>query len=191
MTGQTLSHYQIQEKLGEGGMGVVYRALDTHLNRPVALKLLPADKVSNPERRRRFVQEARAASALNHPHIVTIYDIASHESNDFIAMEFIQGKTLDQLQHRKALSLADTLKYSIQIADALAKAHAAGIVHRDLKPSNIMVTDERQVKVLDFGLAKLVEPDRIDSKASTRPMQDAAPKTDEAAIVGTAAYMSP
>ncbi len=191
MTGQTLSHYQIQEKLGEGGMGVVYKALDTHLNRPVALKLLPADKVSNPERRKRFVQEARAASALNHPHIVTIYDIASHDGNDFIAMEFIQGKTLDQLQHRKSLPLADTLKYSVQIADALAKAHAAGIVHRDLKPSNIMVTEEGRVKVLDFGLAKLVEPDQPNEDASTRTLQEAAPKTDEGAIVGTAAYMSP
>ena len=191
MTGQTLSHYQIQEKLGEGGMGVVYKALDTHLNRPVALKLLPADKVSNPERRKRFVQEARAASALNHPHIVTIYDIASHDSNDFIAMEFIQGKTLDQLQHRKNLPLVDTLKYSVQIADALAKAHAAGIVHRDLKPSNIMVTEDGRVKVLDFGLAKLVEPDQPNEDASTRTLQEAAPKTDEGAIVGTAAYMSP
>jgi serine/threonine protein kinase len=191
MTGQTLSHYQIQEKLGEGGMGVVYRALDTHLNRPVALKLLPADKVSNPERRKRFVQEARAASALNHPHIVTIYDIASHNGNDFIAMEFIQGKTLDQLQHRKNLPLSDTLKYSAQLADALAKAHAAGIVHRDLKPSNIMVTDEGRVKVLDFGLAKLVEPDQPNEDASTRTLQEAAPKTDEGAIVGTTAYMSP
>ena len=191
MTGQTLSHYQIQEKLGEGGMGVVYRALDTHLNRPVALRLLPADKVSNPERRKRFVQEARAASALNHPHIVTIYDIASHNGNDFIAMEFIQGKTLDQLQHRKSLPLVDTFKYSVQIADALAKAHAAGIVHRDLKPSNIMVTEEGRVKVLDFGLAKLVEPDQPNEDASTRTLQEAAPKTDEGAIVGTAAYMSP
>jgi len=191
MTGQTLSHYQIQEKLGEGGMGVVYKALDTHLNRPVALKLLPADKMSNPERRKRFVQEARAASALNHPHIVTIYDIASHNGNDFISMEFIQGKTLDQLQHRKHLSLVDTLKYSVQVADALAKAHTAGIVHRDLKPSNIMVTEDGRVKVLDFGLAKLVEPDHLDADASTRTLQDAAPKTDEGAIVGTAAYMSP
>ena len=141
MTGQTLSHYQIQEKLGEGGMGIVYKALDTHLNRSVALKLLPVDKVSNPERRKRFVQEARAASALNHPHIVTIYDIASHNGNDFIAMEFIQGKTLDQLQHRKNLQLSDTLKYSAQIADALAAAHAAGIIHRDFKPGNIMVSE--------------------------------------------------
>ena len=191
MTGQTLSHYQIQEKLGEGGMGVVYKALDTHLNRPVALKLLPADKVSNPERRKRFVQEARAASALNHPHIVTIHDIASENGHDFIAMEFIQGKTLDQLQRRKNLPLSDTLKYSAQIADALAKAHAAGIVHRDLKPSNIMVTEDGRVKVLDFGLAKLVEQDQADAEDSTRTLQAAAPKTDEGAIVGTAAYMSP
>jgi serine/threonine protein kinase/Tol biopolymer transport system component len=191
MTGQTLSHYQIQEKLGEGGMGVVYRALDTHLNRPVALKLLPAGKVSNPERRKRFVQEARAASALNHPHIVTIYDIASHDQHDFIAMEFIEGKTLDQLLHRKALPLADTFRYSIQTADALSKAHAAGIVHRDLKPSNIMVTDDGRVKVLDFGLAKLMEPDRGDAEVETRSLQDAAPKTDEGTIVGTPSYMSP
>ena len=157
MTGQTLSHYQIQEKLGEGGMGVVSKALDTHLNRSVALKLLPADKVSNPERRKRFVQEARAASALNHP-TLSRFMTSPPTMHDFIAMEFIQGKTLDQLQHRKSLPLADTLKYSVQIADALAKAHAAGIVHRELKPSNIMVTDEGRVKVLDFGLAKLVEP---------------------------------
>lgn len=191
MTGQTLSHYQIQEKLGEGGMGVVYRALDTHLNRPVALKLLPSDKVNNPERRKRFVQEARAASALNHPHIVTIYDIASHDQHDFIAMELIEGKTLDQLLHRKALPLADIFRYSIQIADALSKAHAAGIVHRDLKPSNIMVTEDGRVKVVDFGLAKLVEPDDGGAEASTRAMQDGAPKTDEGTIVGTPSYMSP
>jgi serine/threonine protein kinase len=191
LTGQTLSHYQIQEKLGQGGMGVVYRALDTHLNRPVALKLLPADKVSNPERRKRFVQEARAASALNHPHIVTIYDIASHDQHDFIAMELIEGKTLDQLLHRKALPLTDTFKYSIQIADALSKAHAAGIVHRDLKPSNIMVTDDGRVKVVDFGLAKLLEPEQAGAEANTLPLQDAAPKTDEGTIVGTPSYMSP
>jgi len=191
LTGQTLSHYQIQEKLGEGGMGVVYRALDTHLNRPVALKLLPADKVSNPERRKRFVQEARAASALNHPHIVTIYDIASHDQHDFIAMELIEGKTLDQLLHHKALPLADIFKYSIQIADALSKAHAAGIVHRDLKPSNIMVTNDGRVKVVDFGLAKLLEPEQAGAEANTLPLQDAAPKTDEGTIVGTLSYMSP
>ena len=191
LTGQTLSHYQIQEKLGQGGMGVVYRALDTHLNRPVALKLLPADKVSNPERQKRFVQEARAASALNHPHIVTIYDIASHDQHDFIAMELIEGKTLDQLLHRKALPLTDTFRYSIQIADALSKAHAAGIVHRDLKPSNIMVTDDGRVKVLDFGLAKLMEPDQGDAEVETRSLRDGAPKTDDGAIVGTPSYMSP
>jgi serine/threonine protein kinase len=191
LTGQTLSHYQIQEKLGEGGMGVVYRALDTHLNRPVALKLLTASKVSNPERQKRFVQEARAASALNHPHIVTIYDIASHDQHDFIAMELIEGKTLDQLLHHKAFPMADIFKYSIQIADALSRAHAAGIVHRDLKPSNIMVTDDGRVKVLDFGLAKLMGADHGDAEANTLPLQDEAPKTDEGTIVGTPAYMSP
>jgi serine/threonine protein kinase len=141
MIGQTLAHYQIQEKLGEGGMGVVYKALDTHLQRFVVLKLLRPGAVRDPEYRKRFVQEARTASALNHPNIVTIHDISSHDNEDFIAMEFIQGKSLYQLLQRGSLPLGDTLKYSIQIADALARAHAAGIVHRDLKPSNIMVTE--------------------------------------------------
>src|ERR1700674_4603705 len=133
MTGRTLAHYQIVEKLGEGGMGVVWKARDTHLDRFVALKVLPSDKLADPERKRRFVQEAKSASALNHPNIVTIYDIGSEDQCDYLAMEFVDGKTLDQLTPRDGLRLSDALRYAAQAADALAKAHAAGIVHRDLK----------------------------------------------------------
>src|ERR1041385_7845067 len=158
MIGSTLAHYRIDTKLGEGGMGVVYRARDTRLDRTVAIKVLPRQVVADPERKRRFVQEARAASALNHPNIVTIYDISSDNGQDFIAMEYVSGKTLDQIIPRKGLRLSEALRYAIQMADALAKAHGAGIVHRDLKPANIMVTAQGAVKVLDFGLAKLIEP---------------------------------
>src|SRR5262244_4084306 len=133
--GRTLSHYRILEKLGEGGMGVVYKARDTHLDRFVALKILPPEKVADPDRKRRFVQEAKAASALNHPNIVHIYDIDQQEGIDFIAMEFVPGKTLDQLIPRHGMRLNESLKVSVQMADALAAAHAAGIVHRDLKPA--------------------------------------------------------
>jgi len=157
MIGRTISHYQITEKLGEGGMGVVYKARDSHLKRFVALKVLPPEKVTDPERKQRFVQEARSASALNHPNIVTVYDIDQTDGVDFIAMEYVEGKTLGALIGRKGLKLSEALKYAVQIADALAKAHAAGIVHRDLKPGNVMVTAEGRVKVLDFGLAKLTE----------------------------------
>ena len=157
MVGQTIGHFEILEKLGEGGMGVVWKARDTRLDRFVAVKLLPAGKIADPERKRRFVQEAKAASALNHANIVTIYEIDQSGGDDFIAMEFVRGKTLDQLIPRKGLRLNEALKYAIQIADALSAAHAAGIVHRDLKPGNVMVTDSGNVKVLDFGLA--VKPD--------------------------------
>src|SRR2546426_2855424 len=157
MIGKTIAHYHILEKLGEGGMGVVYKARDTHLDRLVALKVLPPEKVADPERKRRFVQEAKAASALNHPNIITIHDIASENGIDFIVMEYVQGKTLDALVPRKGLRLNETLKLAIQMADALATAHSAGIVHRDLKPGNLMVTEAGLVKVLGFGLAKLTE----------------------------------
>ena len=138
-------------------MGVVYKARDTRLKRSVAIKVLPADQVSDPERKRRFIQEARAASALNHPNIITIYDIGSEGGIDFVVMEYVAGKTLDQLIPRKGMRLNETLKLAVQMADALAKAHSAGIVHRDLKPGNLMVTEAGLVKVLDFGLAKLTE----------------------------------
>jgi serine/threonine protein kinase/tetratricopeptide (TPR) repeat protein len=187
MIGRTISHYEITEKLGEGGMGVVYKARDSRPKRFVALKVLPAEKVTDPERKQRFVQEARAASALNHPNIVTVYDIDQSDGIDFIAMEYVEGKTLDALIGRKGLKLNEALKYSIQIADALAKAHAVGIVHRDLKPGNVMVTEDGRVKVLDFGLAKLTEA-ASSPEDSTRTMQQS---TEVGVIVGTAAYMSP
>jgi serine/threonine protein kinase/dipeptidyl aminopeptidase/acylaminoacyl peptidase len=188
MIGKTLGHYQITEKLGEGGMGVVYKAHDTHLDRFIAIKVLAAEKVADSDRKRRFVLEAKAASALNHPNIIHVYDIDQAEGTDFIAMEYVEGKTLDQLIPRKGMRLNDALKYSAQIADALAAAHAAGIVHRDLKPANVMVTDKGLVKVLDFGLAKLTERTGSDEFGTTETME---PRTEEGTIVGTVAYMSP
>src|SRR5581483_612283 len=186
-----LGHYRIEAKLGEGGMGVVYRAFDTHLDRPVAVKILRADATASPERKRRFVQEAKSASALNHPNIIHIYDISSSDGTDFIAMEFVAGKTLDQLIGKNGLSLKDTLKYAVQIADGLARAHAAGIVHRDLKPANIIVADDGLVKLLDFGLAKLTAT-ADDSEAATATMNaQQTARTEEGTIIGTIAYMSP
>jgi Tol biopolymer transport system component/tRNA A-37 threonylcarbamoyl transferase component Bud32 len=186
--GQTISHYRIIEKLGEGGMGVVYKARDTRLDRFVAIKVLPAEKVADPERKERFVQEAKAASSLNHPNIITIYDIGQAEGVDFISMECVVGKTLDQLIPRRGMRLNEALKCAVQIADALARAHSAGIVHRDLKPGNIMVNEHGLVKVLDFGLAKLTEPTSASEDDATRTLR---PSTEEGKIVGTVAYMSP
>jgi eukaryotic-like serine/threonine-protein kinase len=194
--GQTLGHYRIDSKLGEGGMGVVYRAFDTHLDRAVAIKVLRPDATASPDRRRRFVQEAKSASALNHPGIIHIYDIDTANlpdgPTDFIAMEFVPGKTLDQYIAKNGLNLKDTLKYGIQIADALARAHAAGIVHRDLKPANIIVAGDGRVKLLDFGLAKLTEKIDADPEGATATLAaPESPQTEEGAIVGTVAYMSP
>jgi serine/threonine protein kinase len=194
MTGRNISHYEILEKLGEGGMGVVYKARDTHLDRFVAIKVLSANAVSNPERKRRFVQEAKSASALNHPNIITVYDISNEGDIAFIAMEYVEGKTLDQLMGRRSLRLSDTLKYAVQITDALATAHAAGIVHRDIKPANIMVTEKGLIKVLDFGLAKLTErglSEGNETAATATVGMTQSPNTEEGTIVGTVAYMSP
>ena len=185
MIPEVIAHYEVLEKIGEGGMGVVYKARDTHLERFVAIKILPPERIADPERKRRFVQEARAASALNHPNIITVHDIACDAGLDFMVMELVAGKPLDQLIERKGLKLSDALKYGVQIADALAAAHAAGIVHRDLKPGNVMVSEGGQVKVLDFGLAKLAEP-AAGEMAPTRTSI-----TEEGIILGTAAYMSP
>jgi len=188
LTGRLVGHYQILSRLGAGGMGVVYKARDTHLDRFVALKVLPPGPVADPDRKRRFVQEAKAASALNHPNIITIHDIASGNGVDFTVMEYVQGKTLDQLIPRRGMKLNDVLRYAIQAADALAKAHTGGIVHRDLKPGNIMVTADGVVKVLDFGLAKLVERSEVREAESTGT---APPQTEEGMILGTTSYMSP
>ena len=188
--GTRLGPYEIVSALGAGGMGEVYKARDTRLDRMVAIKVLPADKVADPDRKQRFIQEARAASALNHPHIVTIHDISADNGIDFIVMEYVPGKGLDQLIPNRGLRASEALKYAIPIADALAAAHSAGIVHRDLKPANVMVTESGQVKVLDFGLAKLtgVSDSAIGPEDATLTAHH---KTQVGAVVGTIAYMSP
>ena len=192
MLGQTLSHYRVVGRLGQGGMGVVYQARDTHLDRFVAVKVLPPDRVADEERKRRFIQEAKAASALNHPNIVTIYDIDECEGVLFIAMEYVEGKTLHELIREGGLTLSQSLDLVIQIAGALSKAHLAGIVHRDLKPSNVMVTGEGLVKVLDFGLAKLTDaphgPGDGADGGSTATLEW---RTEQGLVLGTLPYMSP
>jgi Tol biopolymer transport system component/tRNA A-37 threonylcarbamoyl transferase component Bud32 len=171
-------------------MGEVYRARDTRLGREVAIKVLPAERLSDEQRRARFVQEARAASALNHPHIVTIYDIASAEGTEFIVMELVPGKTLDALIPRHGMRLGEVLRIAIPLADALAAAHGAGIVHRDLKPANVMVTPEGVVKVLDFGLAKLTQAEEGAPEDATTLDARAKP-SHPGTVAGTPAYMSP
>src|SRR5207244_544156 len=197
MIGETISHYRILSKLGAGGMGEVYLAQDTKLDRKVSLKILPADVAVHPDRMRRFVQEAKAASALNHPNIITIHEIDEwgssptvREGVHFIATEFIDGNTLRERMRNAPMKLAEVLDIAAQIASALSAAHAAGIVHRDIKPENVMLRRDGIVKVLDFGMAKLTErvpPDSVDTEAPTR----AAINTEPGVLMGTAIYMSP
>jgi serine/threonine protein kinase/Tol biopolymer transport system component len=193
--GTRFGRYEIRSQLGAGGMGVVYLAQDMQLERTVALKVLPADVASDQQRMFRFMQEAKAASALNHPNIITIYEIGEEDSAHFISTEFINGDTLRRLMKQGRVNLIDALDIAAQIAAALSAAHAAGIVHRDIKPENVMVRDDEYVKVLDFGLAKLTEkttgPLASDPEAPTQAHMHAMINTEPGMVLGTVRYMSP
>jgi len=186
-SGTQLGHYEIQSLLGVGGMGEVYRARDTRLNRSVALKILPPVVAADPSRRARFEQEARAASALNHPNILSVYDIGEQEGSAYIVSELVEGETLREIIGRGPLPVSKVLDISSQVAAALAAAHAAGIVHRDIKPENIMVSRDGFAKILDFGLAKQTAPASAASDDETRTINYTSPGS----VIGTAAYMSP
>jgi len=190
--GSTLGSYKVLSLLGAGGMGEVYRARDTRLGREVAIKVLKVEGLADENRRQRFVQEARAASALNHPNIVTIYEIESADGIDFIVMEYVAGTSLDLLIPRQGMPVPEAMRIAIPMADALARAHARGIVHRDLKPANVVVSCEGVVKVLDFGLAKLVSGNEASDEQEAVITETAAgPLSHAGTVAGTAGYMSP
>jgi serine/threonine protein kinase len=189
MVGKKILHYQLIDRIGAGGMGEIFKGQDTRLNRLVAVKILSPGLSTDPERKRRFFQEAQAASALNHPNIITLYDIVSEGDLQCIVMEYINGKTLRDMTPAGGLAPSQALQYSVQIASALTAAHAAGLIHRDLKPSNIMVTTSGLIKVLDFGLAKWVDSGMSGQTGEQSTMETAL--TREGSIIGTVSYMSP
>ena len=185
LSGRTLAHYRVAEEISRGGMGIVYRAVDTRLNREVALKVLPEDLTHDDARRRRFVQEAQAASALEHPHIAVIHEVNETDGHTYIAMELIRGEKLSDLVARQRPPAPRALDFAIEVASGLARAHEKGVVHRDIKPANVMVTDEGHTKIIDFGIAKLIEP--VEDTSETRVSQE----TGAGMVLGTATYMSP
>jgi serine/threonine protein kinase len=202
MPGMTILHYEFLEKIGSGGMGEVFKALDNRLNRNVAIKLLPYGMSADPDRRRRFIQEAQTASALNHPNIITIHDIFHEGDTNFIVMEYVAGRTLLDSIPPGGMNIGQMLLCSAQMASALSAAHEAGIVHRDFKPANVMICDSGLVKILDFGLAKLLQPIWMTNSAgasgesatiqlAVQPTISGAPQTAEGSILGTVNYMAP
>ena len=187
MTSETLSHYRILQKLGAGGMGEVYLAEDTQLDRNVAIKFLPQESIADEQAKKRLVREARAAGKLDHPNICSIYEVAEEDGRSFIVMQYIEGETLASRIHRKPMEISESLNIALQVADALAEAHSHAIIHRDIKPQNIMINARGQAKVMDFGLAKVLEQrSLIESEAETESLL-----THPGMIVGTLRYMSP
>ncbi len=192
MIGRTLGHYRIEAPLGKGGMGEVFRAVDDRLDRSVALKMLAPEMTADPERRARFLQEARSACAVTHPSIAQVYDVGESEGAIYIAMELVEGRTVRELVERRELDVAGAVEVALQVADGLAKAHDAGIVHRDIKADNVMVTPDGHVKILDFGLAKLhAAEDLADTDADERSAMVTVAATQVGMVLGTIGYMSP
>src|SRR5207247_2511159 len=186
--GTKLGRYEIRSKIGEGGMGEVYRARDEKLNRDVAIKVLPATFSQDAERLRRFEQEAQATSALNHPNILAVYDVGTHEGAPYVVSELLEGETLRQRIGGTAFAQRRAIDYALQIAHGLAAAHERGIVHRDLKPDNLFITKDGRVKILDFGIAKLTQPK---GNASQTDIPTRRVDTDPGVVMGTVGYMSP